>query len=131
MAAEIRLGQRLQLQERSAAAAQSRQVDVALDRASYQHRAVVRLFMPMLPLWVPCALELTTHACHDAVSIRNTQHTAEPPCEMSVQEDSRRSEEAARQWQLAVKGRQDLEQQINGNAHLRQLAQVREAVCHE
>lgn len=41
-AAQTRLGQRLQLQERSAAAVQSRKDSIALDRALHQHRADVR-----------------------------------------------------------------------------------------
>lgn len=47
-----------------------------------------------------------------------------------MQEDRRRDGEEANRRQLAVKGRRDLEQQIQDNAHLRELAKVsRWQVC--
>lgn len=57
--------------------------------------------------------------------VPDSWHIAEALSEVAVQEDSRRGEEEARKRRLAVKGRQDLEQQIKGNARLRELARVR------
>lgn len=48
-AAQTRFGQRLQLQERSAAAVAARRDSIALDRALHQQRADVRLLLVLPP----------------------------------------------------------------------------------
>ena len=53
-AAETRLGQRLQLQERSAAATAARQHSIALDRALHEQRADVRILAPNHCHWMSC-----------------------------------------------------------------------------
>ena len=53
-AAETRLGQRLQLQERSAAAATARLDSIALDRALHEQRADVRILAPNHCHWMSC-----------------------------------------------------------------------------
>ena len=110
-AAETRLGQRLQLQERSAAATAARQDSIALDRALHERRADVR-FWP------------ANNFVHYPVDWRHTARVTVIWDVVNMQEDRRRDHEDAQRRQLAVRGREALQQQIQDNAHLRELAKV-------
>ena len=108
-AAETRLGQRLQLQERSAAATAARQDSIALDRALHEQRADVRFWPANSYIQHPADWGMQPTVIWDVVN---------------MQEDRRRDHEDAQRRRLAVRGREALQQQIQDNAHLRELAKV-------